>query len=545
MNFIKKHSFFLIGLISILLIFRISVSVRSANLNSEVGRYHEWITAHTLLTCQIWDENGGPSAYNFNPVYTYPGDGNEHRDVLGGVTAKNGDVYYVSYPPFTFLFNYYVSELLGGQSVANIRNVSLLVHFVTALLIFVLVGMVRPLTAQNTFNFPGLIAATIYIFVEGNLWFHGNLFFVDMMVQPLFIGGMILTIKYLKNDFKRKWLILGSLFFVFFLASYTEWLGLLSAFFTGLFFLIKAIISKNKTHLLPFFSIGLGASLALGLTMYQYSTINGWEQLKAVSQSKYDERSGHTASIDSAKENNLSNPESFETLTEHLDDSHYSIADCLVLCLTMCIFVAVAYRFTKEPNHEITQKNYLPGILLGLLFTPIIAHYLLFYNFNVLHSFGSLKIVAVTVVLTAIVFDYVYRRAKKMNQYLGLTLLLFFGILIGLKMNDEAANYTLEYPLEKLDMDRIESAKIIKKYSSPATAVMTNIPLTPEQMYYAHHSISPISGHDTTVIHDVLRMRQNKTGDYYHHNGSKLITLTRYELRDNKLSILDTFVFAK
>jgi hypothetical protein len=153
--------------------------------------------------------------------------------------------------------------------------------------------------------------------------------------------------------------------------------------------------------------------------------------------------------------------------------------------------------------------------------------------------------VAVTVVLTAIVFDYVYRRAKKMNQYLGLTLLLFFGILIGLKMNDEAANYTLEYPLEKLDMDRIESAKIIKKYSSPATAVMTNIPLTPEQMYYAHHSISPISGHDTTVIHDVLRMRQNKTGDYYHHNGSKLITLTRYELRDNKLSILDTFVFAK
>jgi hypothetical protein len=97
-----------------------------------------------------------------------------------------------------------------------------------------------------------------------------------MLVQPLFIGGMILTIKYLKNDFKRKWLILASLFFVFFLASYTEWLGLLSAFFTGLFFLIKAIISKNKTHLLPFFSIGLGASLALGLTMYQYSTINGW-----------------------------------------------------------------------------------------------------------------------------------------------------------------------------------------------------------------------------------------------------------------------------
>ena len=67
-----------------------------------MGRYHEWITAHTLLTCQIWEENGGPSAYNFNPVYTYPGEGNGHRDVLGGVAAKNGDVYYVSYPPFTF-----------------------------------------------------------------------------------------------------------------------------------------------------------------------------------------------------------------------------------------------------------------------------------------------------------------------------------------------------------------------------------------------------------------------------------------------------------
>jgi hypothetical protein len=74
-----------------------------------------------------------------------------------------------------------------------------------------------------------------------------------------------------------------ALFIVFFLASYTEWLGLLSAFFTGLFFFIKAIVTKNKTLFLPFVSIGLGASLALGLTIYQYSTINGWSELKAVS----------------------------------------------------------------------------------------------------------------------------------------------------------------------------------------------------------------------------------------------------------------------
>lgn len=545
MKLIKKHSFFFIGLIAILLLFGLSIRLRSTNLSSELGRNHEWITAHTLITCQIWNENGGPSAYNFNPVYTYPGEGNAYRDVLGGVTAPNGDVYYVSYPPFTFLFNYYVSELMGGQSIHNIRTVSLLVHLITAILIFVLIGMIRNTQTQNTFNYAGLIGAAIYIFVEGNLWFHGNLFFVDMLVQPLFIGGMILTIKYLKHDFKRKWGILIGLFIVFFLASYTEWLGLLSAFFTGLFFFIKAIVAKNKNLFLPFVSIGLGASLALGLTIYQYSTINGWSELKAVSKNKYNERSGHNNLKDSAIENNLSNPESFETLTEHLDDSHYSIADCLVVSLYMCIFIAVIRKSTKDPTAGPRTKNYLPGITLALMFAPIAAHYLLFYNFNVLHSFSSLKIAAVSAVLIAIIFEYAYRKAFEFHYYFGLLMVIYFGVLVGLKMNIAVQVYADNFSPDQLDNTRIESSKEIKKHSQPNVAVMTNVDLTTEQMYYAHHSISPIAAYDTATIKDILIMRRNKKADYYHHKGSKLQSLTRYELIDNKLTILDTFVFAK
>jgi hypothetical protein len=93
MNWLKNNKFDLIGIGIILFLFLISFQVRKENLAAPMGRHHEWITAHSLITAEIWEENGGPSNFGFNPVYTHQGIGSAYRRALGGVSAKNGDVY--------------------------------------------------------------------------------------------------------------------------------------------------------------------------------------------------------------------------------------------------------------------------------------------------------------------------------------------------------------------------------------------------------------------------------------------------------------------
>jgi uncharacterized membrane protein len=214
--------------------------------------------------------------------------------MLGGIGDIKGDVYYVSYPPFSYLYLYYTSILTGGPSVLSARIASLSIHFITAILLFFLLGAIRPAPDYQKFNYAGVFAGALYLFAQGNLWFHGNLFFADMVVQPLVVAGLLLTVRYLKGDYKQEKRMLFLFFVVSFLATYTEWLGLFSAFITGLAFLTIALVKRKKNLLRPFLVVGLGATMALTLTVYQYSSLAGWDNLKKTSESKYAERSGHS-----------------------------------------------------------------------------------------------------------------------------------------------------------------------------------------------------------------------------------------------------------
>jgi alpha-N-acetylglucosamine transferase len=119
-------------------------------------------------------------------------------------------------------------------------------------------------------------------------------------------------------------------------------------------------------------------------------------------------------------------------------------------------------------------------------------------------AFQVLKLLRFQLWLIAIIFEYAYRKAFEFHYYFGLLMLIYFGVLVGLKMNIAVQVYADNFSPDQLDNTRIESSKEIKKHSQPNVAVMTNVDLTTEQMYYAHHSISPIAAYDTAVINDVL-----------------------------------------
>lgn len=543
MNWVKNNKYDLIGIGIILFIFTISVQIRKENLEAPLGRHHEWITAHSLITAEIWNENGGPSDFGFNPIYSYQGIGSYHRRLLGGVTAANGDVYYTSYPPFAFIYLYYSSQITGGPTVFSVRFASLSIHLISAILIYFLIGVIRPDPEKKALNFAGIIAAGLYLFAQGNLWFHGNLYFSDMVVQPFFIGGLLLSIRYFRDLYKNEKAILFLIFITFFLGTYTEWLGLFSAFFTGLLFLGFALVKKQKKYLRPFFIIALGSSTALTLTVYQYASIDGWESLKKTSELKYDQRSGHSQTENVDPNFSIHNGESFDLLKSTFNSYYKSTENYIIIAFIISILLIILRRI-KRFSHHVDHSNFNWGLLLiGLMTLPILAHYLLFYDFNTKHYFSGLKTATLLICIAALLVQLAHHYSRQFHRYAGWFIILIFSGLFILKASQATERYLNDHTLEMLDMDRVKSAQEIAKNRLPEAAIFTNTRLSAEQIFYTKHSISPIKDSDTSAIRHIMHLHKNTKGQYYHHEGSLLKSMVTIELKGDNLVFLDTITF--
>lgn len=538
MSFLKNQKYHLAGIGILTLAFVISVIVRKENLNAPMGRHHEWITAHSLITADIWDKNGGPSAYGFNPVYTYKGSGNAYRRMLGGVTAEDGNTYYVSYPPFAFIFLHYSSQLLGGPSVKNIRIVSVFIHFLTALFLYLLIASLSREKDKKRISYEGIAAGIMYLFAHGNLWFHGNLYFSDMLLQPLFIASLYLTVRWYRQKYKSEKRFLVALFIVFFLATYTEWLGLLTAFFTGITFLITWLIRKEKRFLKSFLIVGIASAMALGTTLVQYSSIAGWDELKTVSEKKYAERSGHSTT-DTGAQFNIHEDASFDLIGERLDNNYDKLFYFLIYISILTLILFVVYRLrksSKNPLHGIK----LSGLVVLLMLLGILTHYLLFFNFNTLHDFSGMKTSSLFIVIGSIFLFLIYQFSAELNKYIKGFILTLVTVLLVIFSIESTRGYLAEYPRDIIDYDRIESAEVMSGIVEPEKAVFTNIRLDPIQDYYVRHAISPVMDSDTSVINSILELRRNIHGQFFYHEGSKLIYMVNVERQGNKLLLLDT-----
>jgi len=519
MSFIARNKYhFLSGLI-ITILFIFSVHIRKENLSAPLARHHEWITAHTLVTCEIWEENGGPSAYGFSPVYTYPGKGNEHRRMLGGVEDKNGNVYYVSYPPFAFLFAYYTTKIIGGPDLESIRTLSLSIHYLCTLLIYLIGISLAKDSAKNSISIAGIFGAYLYLFAAGNLWITGNLYFVDTVVPLFLIAAIYFVIRFFKKEYKNEKIILSALFFLFFLATYTEWLGLFFAFFTGLAFLISYFIAKEKRFLKAFVTTGIAATLALGLTVWQYSSIGGWDQLKKVSQSKYQERSGHESEELSAAGFNLENEEALEKLIRDISSGYKMVENFVGIVFILFVFLLLFRKTRKELGNFQWHTT-----IFCLLALAILTHYYVFFNFNSLHDFSSLK---TGFLLILIVLIFVSLIESVLNVKLKILLAIVLIVLAVDKGIESVEKYKGENPVSAIDWNRIQTANAMRKYGNPEYAMFMNVPYSAEMVYYAKHNVTPIE--DTSKIVPMMKFSECSGGQYYHHTDSKLEYILEFD----------------
>ena len=335
-NLLAENKFQLLSIATIFLLFMASLFVRDSELKADLSAEQEWVSAHILITNQVWDEGGGPSNYHFSPVYTYEGDGNKNIPCFGGVVDENGDQYYVSYPPLAFLFSYYSTKLLGGSSVYSLRAVSVILHFFCCLLLYLTFKKLQNQKGDFV-SIAGLTAVALYLFSAGTLWMHSILFFSDMLVQLFIIWMLYLTVRIYKSEPSESKYFWIQLSLIVFLASYTEWLAVFLSFTLGIGFLISHFKTKKKKFRTAFLLIGISSVISVSTTIIQYSSIAGFEKFKNVSLNKYDERSGHQNAEVSAAGFNLENPDSFELLNKNLTRNFWMIEN--ILAIVAIVFV--------------------------------------------------------------------------------------------------------------------------------------------------------------------------------------------------------------
>src|SRR4051812_17691331 len=97
------------AVISIVLLFAFSVLIRQSLFDRELTADHEWLSAHTLITLQLW--NAVPvSIHHFNLLYTFLSPADRFIDDLwtAGVPDGSGRFYYISMPELAFLTPYSV-----------------------------------------------------------------------------------------------------------------------------------------------------------------------------------------------------------------------------------------------------------------------------------------------------------------------------------------------------------------------------------------------------------------------------------------------------
>ncbi len=454
-----KKAILLIAIIAIYL------TVRFSDINKPLD-YNGWSTAHSLITQQIWYENGIQN-YNFSPVYTFNNQKDKNINNIGGIKDNKDNFYYVSYPPFSFLLTFIIFKLFGiYPSLLPLNIFNTFLHIISAIFIYLLISLVLKYEKQRGVNRGAFMGFILYLFSPGNFWFYTNIYFVDVLANTFFIVGVyfILKIIWQKKSHSTIYLLLFGI--LIFISIYTEWLGLFFAISVLSYSLIKA--KKDKRYLILFQVTVISAFISILLILFQYASISGFSDLMIELQNKFLTRGGFG---------------SFFKLKSYLNviyfyKTYYSFEILILIILSLIYFYFQRGKIRKW----LKNKN----AFLYFALAPVALHYLFFFNFNYNHSFSTLKsstflIIAISLLSHKIIRLFIWRIEKL--YYILLTLFIVGSVVI--YKQHIFSNYG-RYNYQLLGRSIKENSKI------GDSIFICNYPdgfIEPQVLYYSHRNI--------------------------------------------------------
>lgn len=215
----------------IVALFAISLAVRRPLFNREFTYSWEWLSAHTLMTCQLWSAT--PSAiHHFNLLYTFPHLADRYIDNLwqSGVVDRLGNYYYVSMPHLAFLTPYAFLRMFERfPDLRGLQVFGLALHLGASLLLF---SLARAETANRGRPIVWLAAFSVLMFAPTALFFYQNAIVGTVLVIPytlavLLASGSLLGLLDRRMRAPLAWMVLGSCLL---LGCLTDWQAYFTAF---------------------------------------------------------------------------------------------------------------------------------------------------------------------------------------------------------------------------------------------------------------------------------------------------------------------------
>jgi hypothetical protein len=518
----KKYLNKILTVVLLLALFSVSIYIRKKDFNQPLGRHHEWLVAHTIMTMTVWDQGGGPQNFHFAPVYTFEGEANGNIKAFEGVVDAKRDAYYLSYPPFGLLFPYFVFKLLGLDfTVANFQVFNYVLHFTIAFSLFCFLNYLFR-KKFDSWYIPSYIGFIFYVFTNGLLWFHGNTYFVDMLMQLFFVAQVYFLVRAL-----REFEFLNKKFFLYyglvtFFACYTDWLACFIALISGLILLGHAIYYKRKKLLALFLVVGASSTFSGLTTIAQYSSVAGFKEYKEAMERKYKVRSGNGDPDLKHLDPIWGDPNSLRLIKEHVNRNFHLVINFTGIALGLYF---VLFIFLKQ--YRIKWEEFWLLLAMGV---PIVMHYYFFFNFNVLHDFSTLKTALFCIVLIALVFSRLDALIKNTitNKYIQVAVFSVLLVGLGFRIKKNVKQYHEVNAMEHVHHYNVNIGTAIKKYAKPDRVVFSNTPIYPETMYYCHRN----SMFALCVKHTIGWLRENKMkkGVFFKNEGEQVLEV--YEFND-------------
>lgn len=217
-------------------LFAASVAIRHPLFNKEFTGSWEWLSAHTLLTAQLWNAEPA-SIHHFNLLYTFPSQTDKFIDDLwkSGVPDRYGNYYYVSMPHLAFLTPYLFFKLTTlTPTIETMQVFALLVHFLACWLLYLLI---RKQTEElDSSRVAASAAFLVLLFAPTALFFYQNAVVGTVLVIPYTIG-VLYCVTRLTQGQQRPWVWLV-LFFCLMGGCLTDWQAYFTAFTTTVVILV-------------------------------------------------------------------------------------------------------------------------------------------------------------------------------------------------------------------------------------------------------------------------------------------------------------------
>lgn len=502
----------------LVLIFSLSFYIRSPWLDKPISNVG-WVTAHTLITVEIWNRDG-ISTSAATPVYTYQETDAGHC-IFAGVQDEQGRCYYVSYPPGGFLGPFVFFKITGLETnEKNLRIFNMLLQFISALFLYLILLKVHRLTFSN-FCLPALIAFVLYCFLPVFLFFHSEIYFSDTLAQPLFYICIYLFLVW-KDSFNSKILIL--FFIVYFVFLMTEWLSVMTGITLFAFVFFLKISGKEKIKFL--LSLCMVSILAAVLFIVQYSSINDFNSFYEASINKYIQRSGASGTGLSEYGYSLSNPKSYSFLTAHFNGWFLPLINLTGLLVPLWLCLVIFFKRFRISSGKIQ--------LILLLFFPVFLHLLILFNFNVVHEMAIMKVAGFLIIIISIAISSFLLISQKNKIKYSIAIALS-GLIVFKSYQSVITYYKKCEDLYAAENDNLRMGTGIREHTGKNDLVMVNLFTSPEMIWYAKRN--PLIAMNLEEAKRILIQLNKKNAVFFEKADSSFIFYRLEKNEKNEITI--------